>query len=186
MGAGDHQKQAHFGSWMQTFQGRAVYPLDMCPDDIDIIDIAHSLSMQCRFNGHTLRFFSVSEHCCLLSDACSPENRLWGLLHDAAEAYLADVPRPIKPYLKEYAGYEDAALKVIAEKYGLTLPIPDEVKRLDTLILVNERDQAMSTPPQDWDVPTVGISGLILEFWNPVVAEIEFLRRFHRLLPESL
>ena len=177
---------ARFGSWMQTFLGGKVYPLDMRPDDLNIIDIAHSLSMQCRFNGHCLRYYSVSEHCCFLSDACSDENKLWGLLHDAAEAYLSDIPRPIKPYLIEYTKCENALMGVIAERYGLPLPVPEEVKRLDTAILVNERDQAISAPPQDWDVPTIGITGLVLEFWNPIVAEIEFLRRFYRLLPESL
>src|SRR3990172_6601511 len=138
---------ARFGWWMQTFLGGKVYPLDMRPDDLNIIDIAHSLSMQCRFNGHCLRYYSVSEHCCFVSDACSDENKLWGLLHDAAEAYLSDIPRPIKPYLIEYTKCENALMGVIAERYGLPLPVPEEVKRLDTAILVNERDQAMSAPP---------------------------------------
>lgn len=170
-------------SWIQTFSGKDFSFVRPRIEDIELVDIAHSLSMQCRFNGHSLRFYSVSEHCCLLFDACSPENRLWGLLHDSSEAYLADVPRPVKPYLKEYAGFEDAALKVIADKYGLEWPMPDEVKRLDTLILVNERDQAMSTPPQDWEVPSVGIPNLTLKFWEPYRARHEFLRRFFEVCP---
>ena len=51
------------GSWAQTFTGRQFFPLDPDPQDIDIVDIAHSLAMQCRYNGHTDRFYSVAEHC---------------------------------------------------------------------------------------------------------------------------
>jgi hypothetical protein len=84
------------GDWMQTFTGRAFYPLDPRPEDIDPVDIAHALSLICRYGGHSSRFYSVAEHCVLMSHAVAPEHALWALLHDATEAYLGDMIRPLK------------------------------------------------------------------------------------------
>src|SRR5690606_5290032 len=83
--------EPRLGDWMQTFTGRAVYPLDLRPDDIDIQDIAHALSMQCRYAGHTRQFYSVAEHSVHVARWCrqyGPAAALEGLLHDATEAYL--------------------------------------------------------------------------------------------------
>ena len=81
---------------MNTASGRLVDPFNLRLEDIAIEDIAHSLSMQCRFNGHCARFYSVAEHSVLVSRLVLPKNRLWGLLHDAQEAYLGDIITPIK------------------------------------------------------------------------------------------
>ena len=87
---------ARKGDWIQTFTGRAFYVLDPRPEDVDIEDIAHALSMQCRFAGHCREFYSVAQHSVTASWLVPPEDALWGLLHDAAEAYVVDLPRPIK------------------------------------------------------------------------------------------
>src|SRR4051812_30250690 len=82
------------GNWMQTFTGRQFWPVDPRADEIAIEDIARALAMTCRFGGHVRFHYSVAQHSFLVSLVCSPEHALWGLLHDASEAYLGDVVWP--------------------------------------------------------------------------------------------
>lgn len=83
-------------SWIQTFSGRQFFPLEPRVEDVCIEDIAHGLSNLCRYAGHCECFYSVAQHCLLVSRVVPREHALRGLLHDASEAYLIDVPRPIK------------------------------------------------------------------------------------------
>src|ERR1700693_5499467 len=89
------------------------------PADIRIEDIAHALSNQCRFGGHAREFYSVTEHCVRVSQHCRPEDALWGLLHDASEAYLSDVPAPLKvlPAFKAYRAAERSLQWTIAARF---------------------------------------------------------------------
>jgi len=75
-------------SWIQTFTGRRFRPRNPAPDDFDIRDVAHALSLLCRFNGHCRVFYSVAEHSVRVSRICPPPAALWGLLHDLGEAYI--------------------------------------------------------------------------------------------------
>ena len=84
------------GNWMQTFSGMKYYPHDPRPEDFKIEDIAHALSMLCRYNGQCQEFMSVGQHSVLMSYYVSKENALWALLHDASDAYMGDMIRPIK------------------------------------------------------------------------------------------
>lgn len=174
------------GDWMQTYTGRAFWPLDPRVDEIDIEDIAHALALQCRYAGHSLEFYSVAEHSCHVSDYCSPDMALWGLLHDASEAYLTDVVRPIKGHLDGYRAIEAHVMAAVARRFGLVDCMPAEVKRLDNAILANERDQIMAHPPQDWSLTEPAIPDLILSCWNWRRAEIEFMVRFERLYVRGL
>jgi hypothetical protein len=168
-------------TWLQTYTGKAFHILEPSLDDICIEDIAHALSMQTRYNGHCLNFYSVAEHCCYISDRCSKPNKLWGLLHDASEAYVCDIPRPLKPHLTDYKLIETRIMYVIADKFNLLGVMPSEVKALDNRILVNERLQNMSTPPQEGANTGDVIEDLELQFWTPGLARYEFLKRFKRL-----
>lgn len=87
---------------INTFSGIEFDLLNPNPNDIDIEDIAHELSMLCRFNGHCKEFYSVAEHSVYVSYEIDEEFALIGLLHDAAEAYLGDVPTPLKKLLPEF------------------------------------------------------------------------------------
>lgn len=127
-----------FGGWIQTFTGRKFWPLDPEPGDVDARDIAHGLSLQCRFGGHVREFYSVAEHSVRVSLECPPELALCGLMHDASEAYLVDVPRPIKPYLAGYGAAEERLMRVIADKFGFPWPMPEPVRRADERLLVKE------------------------------------------------
>ena len=111
--------------WIQTYTGRRFHPLAPRADELDLVDIAHALSLNCRFNGHCRCFYSVAEHCVRVADILPPELALWGLLHDAAEAYLADVPRPAKQQMPQFVAAEDRLLRVIVEHFGLSWPMPD-------------------------------------------------------------
>src|SRR4051812_9411412 len=125
---------------MQTFTGKRYYPLDPRPEDIDPVDIAHALSQLCRYGGHVDRFYSVAEHCLLLSYTVDPENALHALLHDATEAYVVDVPRPVKQYLSNYKDLEGAVWEAIATRFGIKGGrLPAQVTDHDNRILLNER-----------------------------------------------
>ena len=167
------------GDWMQTVTGRAFYPLDPRPEEIHFEDIAGALSKICRYGGHTLKFYSVAEHCVHMANAAPRELALSALMHDASEAYLSDVIRPIKPFLSNYADIERRLEAAIAERFDLPYPLPAEVKRLDNAILADERDQAMTTPPQDWRLPEKPL-GVRLQFWSPDDAEAQFTLAFRR------
>lgn len=126
-----------------TFSGRIINPFDPDPADIAIEDIAHALSLQCRFTGHTKHLYTVGQHSVLaawLLKKSDPEVALWALLHDASEAYLADIARPVKAMWPEYKVYEQRLMEAIVERFGLeaTYPMPDAVKDVDDFLLAHE------------------------------------------------
>jgi hypothetical protein len=168
------------GNWMQTYAGRHFYPLDPRADEMFIDDIAHSLSLSGRFAGHCLNFYSVAEHCVHASHIVPPEHALTALMHDATEAYLVDVPRPIKSSLSGYMEIEDELWRVMAEKYGLPRALPDEVKIADNAMLLAEREQNMAPTDRDWRIPGEPAK-VTLQFWSPKEAEEAFLARFAEL-----
>ncbi len=167
--------------WMQLYSGAPFWPLEPDSDRIEITDIAHALSMQCRFAGHVTRFYSTAEHSVLISYAVPEQDALWGLLHDATETYLVDLPRPVKRFLSEYQPAETRLHQAIAQRFNLPLEIPASVHDADTRILINERDALLvpSVIPWGWDappLPNIHISG-----WSPEIAKSVFLQRFKEL-----
>src|SRR5438552_3035736 len=109
--------------WIQTFTGKKFFPLEPNADDICIEDIAHSLSMQCRFNGHSKQFYSVAQHSVLIASwwfGDYPKLAKYALLHDASEAYLSDIPRPLKqlPEFEFYKKAEQLLQDLIYAKFG--------------------------------------------------------------------
>jgi hypothetical protein len=168
------------GDWIQVASGRQFWPMDPRPTEVFIDDIAHALSLLCRFGGHCLRFYSVAEHSVLLSRHVSAPHKLWALLHDASEAYLVDVPRPLKPFLIGYEAAEGKIMRAIAVRFNLHLGLPAEVKALDRAILTDERLQNMAAAPQPWSTDTDPI-GVNLHCWSPDEARREFLLEFERL-----
>ncbi|MBI2566041.1 MAG: phosphohydrolase [Candidatus Schekmanbacteria bacterium] len=167
-------------SWIQTYTGKQFWPLDPRAEHVDIADIAHSLSLQCRFNGHCRSFYSVAEHCVRVSEIVAAEHALWGLLHDAGEAYLADLPRPIKGRLDAYGRLEDRVLAKIAEAFGLSWPIPADVHRADDILLATESRDLMAAPPAPWGLREQPLAATI-DPKPPEDAERAYLERFARL-----
>lgn len=173
------------GGYIHTFTGHKFYPLNPDADLIDIEDIAHALAMSCRFTGHTRKFYSVAQHSVIVSQHC-PNYPLTGLLHDASEAYLTDIPRPLKPKLNNYVEIEDHLQSVIAGKFDLPYPFPKEVHYIDNMIL---GDEARSLFPKfkwtDWgisnDLRFEGF-GIEIDPWSPEESELHFLNRYRELV----
>jgi 5'-deoxynucleotidase YfbR-like HD superfamily hydrolase len=167
------------GDWLQTYTGRAFWPLDPRVEEIAIEDIAHSLSNLCRFTGHTRDFYSVAQHSLIASYEC-PDFPLTALLHDASEAYLIDVPRPIKPFLTEYRGIEDRLSTVIAECFGTLFPLPEKVEIADRRMLATEKRDLFDREAAPWGAMLEPYPCAIVPL-PPYQAKEAFLRRFEEL-----
>jgi len=176
---------------LRTFSGSAVNLLDPRPQDIHIADIAHSLSHLCRFNGHCARYYSVAEHCVHVSRLTERGNALWGLLHDAAEAYVGDLVRPVRahPLLTGFESVERRVLEAVCQRFHLSLPMPGDVIRADRLMLHVEMARWFYLPfPDDGsliDDSEVRRFGNLLEGWDPREAKIRFLERYEELVSEG-
>lgn len=172
---------------MQLSGGRPFWPLDPRQEDIDINSIAHALGNMCRYNGHAKRFLSVAEHsvhiCRWIKKAGhDDETALWGLLHDAPEALgLADIVRPVKPYITGYKALERDVMDAVCDRFGLSHEEPAIVKEADNRILRDEYEQAMDESVLPWGFPDDRPLGVTLEFWSPGEAKVAFLQEFDAL-----
>lgn len=155
--------------------------------DFRIEDIAHSLSLQCRFNGHCREFYSVAEHCVRLSYIVPHGDALWGLMHDASEAYLMDLARPIKRYSamgQLYKEIEVGLMASICEAFGLPEGEPESVTLADRVMLVTEKRDLLGPEPQPWTHFDEPMPEHIVP-WSPQDAETFFLMRFASLSQEA-
>jgi uncharacterized protein len=181
------EHQARRGDWIQTFTGVQFWPLDPRPGEIDIVDIAHSLSMQCRFAGHVHTFYSVAEHSVRASEIVPNPDMLWALLHDASEAYLVDLPRPLKQFSqlgRYYREIEHWLMAVICARFNLRRYQPDSVKEADRIMLVTEKRDVMGMPPKPWeDRESIPLNGQI-QPWTQAEAKLRFLERYSELTGE--
>lgn len=172
--------------YFRTWLGRRVHPMAPAPEEIEIGDIAHSLSQMCRFLGHTEVFYSVAQHSVHVSERVPREDALWGLLHDASEAYLCDLPSPIKldRDMSMYRIAEDRLMLAVCRKFGLPRVMPRSVRVADKLMLATEfRDVTTVTDPE-WIETECGCKPLVgstIVPWPPAVAESRFLERFEEL-----
>jgi hypothetical protein len=174
------------GNWMQTFTGRAFYPYDLREEDFCIEDIAHALSMLCRYGGHCKRFYSVAEHSVAVSHLVEPKNALAGLMHDATEAYLVDMPRPIKVGFPQYKEMEGKLWSMIARRFDLPEDLPAEVHRADGEMLWHEMSVLLHPVPEglEWGMGTARpevIDADLIYCLSPEAAEHVFLQRFKEL-----
>jgi uncharacterized protein len=140
------------GNWMQTFSGGRFYPADPRPEQISIEDIARALSRLCRYAGHCEQFYSVAQHSVYVSAFVPVEHQLTALLHDATEAYLVDIPRPLKRMLPAYELIEDNLWRVIASEFGLPAEMPQCVKDADNAVLLAEKAQILKAS-EPWPIP---------------------------------
>lgn len=171
----------HRGSWMQTFTGRQFYPISPRAEDVQPEDIAHSLSLICRYGGHCRDFYSVAEHCVLMSHAVASEFALAALLHDATEAYVGDMVRPLKQHMPDYRDVEFRVADAIGERFGIDPEIPEAVHEADNRILLDERAALFNGRPAAWGVEDLEPLGVRIGKWSPGTAEREYLLRLRQL-----
>lgn len=174
--------------------GELVDLLDPAASRFTIQDIASSLSKICRFNGHTSAFYSVAEHsviASLITQDRDPQIRLSALLHDAAEAFLGDIVKPIKddiwsgPTGRYWERMEQSWNAVIGSRFGCTLvPMPEPVKAADRALLIAEQDLLLPKA----DLASEILPGFrdpdieaLINCWHPELAESWFLHRFEEL-----
>ncbi len=168
--------------WIQTYTGRKFNPINPVEGSIVIEDIAHSLAHQCRFSGHTKKFYSVAQHCVLVSYICDEFDALHGLLHDASEGYLVDVPSPLKrsSNFDAYRRLENNLQSMIYKRFGLDTLEPKGVKRADVKLLATEARDLMSPLHSDWVQPTDPLPFKIIPL-PPQEAKDLFMKRFYEL-----
>ncbi len=169
-------KHSKTGPEIDLYAGGVIDPFNPCSDQIRIEDIAHALSMLCRFNGHCRHFYSVAEHSVRVAERCRVNLQLDGLLHDAAEAYLGDLPRPIKQALPDFQSAERRLQAEISRKFDLSMEMPDEVRLADDEMLRIELTALIH--PCEVSSPGTKQS---LECWAPERAKAEFLEFYAEL-----
>lgn len=166
--------------WILTYSGIHFNPQNPRQEDLQIKDIAHALSLLCRFNGHCRTFYSVAEHSVRVSHACAHKDALWGLLHDLGEAYLGDLPRPIKAAFPKFDQWEENLLKVAAKKFGLSWPMPKSVGKADDILLATEIRDLMADTDETWDLKEKPLACPITPL-TPDLSKKAFLDRFRDL-----
>ena len=155
-------------------------------DMVSIIDIAHALSQLCRFNGQSREFYSVAQHSLLVASLMPDGLELYGLLHDASEAYCGDMVRPLKRLIPEYRVIENRVQEVIARRFGLRYPFPDEVKEADNIALAMEGKRFMAGREDEYGIRNLTehhsfAAKLMSSARGPLLVESDFLREFARL-----
>lgn len=160
-------------TYILTASQRKFWPLNPDWGDIVIEDIAHALSNKCRFTGHTKTFYSVAQHSVLVARNCIDQR--WGLLHDAAEAYLPDVAKPIKNYLEGFQAIESKILRCVAYRFGLPEEIPEEIGIVDQRMCLTEMRDLMDGASrfEAYDLKIVP--------WSPKVARDNFIQAFRTI-----
>lgn len=171
--------------YMTTFSGMRVDPYNLTPDDIRIEDIAHSLGYLCRFGGHVSEFYSVGQHSIRVARAVPPAYMLEGLLHDATEAYIQDLIRPVKKRLAVYRTLEETVWRALAFKYDLPLSHSVEVVEADESALKAELLQFVPHSRHELDNErwqSIDQLPFIQSVLNPVQSKAVFLVTFAEAL----
>lgn len=159
--------------------------LDPASCQFDIRDIAHGLSHICRFAGHCREFYSVAQHSVYVSHIVPPEHAFAGLMHDAAEAFVGDVAKPLKDLLGEYRDIERSVEEALLARFGLKLPLHQSVKEADVVMLATEQQQLMRNR-DDWEY-TRGRqpADIVIRPLPPTSARDLFLERYWELTRDS-
>lgn len=154
---------------IRTHSGIYINIFDTTPEMICIEDIAHGLSFQPRFAGHLDRLYSVAQHSIKSAEMASEPNKFAALLHDASEAYMLDMPTPIKARMPEYQIIENNLMSVIAKKFGFQFPLDPEIKIIDKVMVNLEWEMLVMSNNKEFKCLTA------------IQAKKEFLRIYYAL-----
>ena len=144
------QPRAESAPYVSTFLGNRFYFCDPRIDDVHIEDIAHGLAFQCRFNGQTRAFYSVAQHSLLVARLVPSRLRLAALLHDAAEAYLGDMVKPLKQCFPAFSAMEAKVMAIIGKRFGVDTFTDPAIKRADLIALATEKRDLMPNSTEPW------------------------------------
>jgi uncharacterized protein len=175
-------------TFIETYMGQRFEPLAPDANTILVEDIAHALSQQNRFSGHTELPYSVAEHAVRVSWRVkelggTKEEQFWGLNHDDSEAYLVDLPTPIKKHWLLgffYRWAERRLMKAICRKFRMVPEQPAIVHQADADLLATEVRDLMPGLPEHWS----SLGRPLREHigpWSARRAEREFLMQFRML-----
>lgn len=170
-------------TFILTASGRIFDYRSPRPSMIDIGDIARALSRESRFNGHTSVFYSVAQHAVIASWLVPQPFALEALLHDAPEAYLKDLPSPLKALCPDYRVIEARVDAAIRDRFLLPATPSAEVKRVDLVLLATEKRDLMPDCPIPWPCleGVKPISSRLAPYPSPEEAERAFLERFEEI-----
>lgn len=172
--------------WISTYTGRKVYPWNPKPEDIDPLDIAISLSRTPRFRAHTRDFYSVAQHCVIASHLVPKQDALWALLHDAPEAYIGDLPKPLKQMVPEWEKADILLTRAVCDRFELHYSMPESVKEVDRFLLVTEAALLLTHHVDAWHLQ-LGVEpdmDLLIDPLPSNTAFIQFMERFANLQRE--
>lgn len=194
------KKDDHLRRSICTYTGVEFFPFEPKADAIHLRDMAHALALKTRFTGHTLLFYSVAQHCVLVSwwlesQYGSRELAQWGLVHDAYEAYMPDIASPVKGSVflhhpdgtqESFKEAENRFMQVLAKKLGLSWPQPPEVKVADAVVFIAEKHALMPDVPWWAIVPAPSASAPEILPWPWEVAEKRWQSRFLELFVDAV
>lgn len=178
-------------AWIWSKDGKKLSLIHLKPSDVEIDEIAHSLSNTCRFGGHCREYYSVAEHCVIMANIMeeqgfSKDEQLGALLHDASEYILTDVPRPFKPMMPEYNRYETYIMEVVEKKFGVDCHTP-EIKELDNRMVGSEARALFKNPTWvlEWPYPEIpDFQQVHLACLDPKAAYFAFMLKYKELTNE--
>jgi uncharacterized protein len=177
----------HVEAWITTTSNKQFVFENPSPESLDIKDIAHALSLICRFTGHCSRFYSVAEHSVRVSEWAEErfgkEYAREGLMHDSSEAYVTDVNGPLKRLIGEpYTRLEDKALVALGKKFNFSPIKSDAIRQCDGGLYLAERRDLF--PP--CDLPFITHTEkqpypFVIWGWSPAEAKEKFLNRYEKV-----
>lgn len=174
-----------------TYTGKYINPWKLSYSDICIEDIAHALSNLCRYGGHSRHFYSVAQHSVILAEEClrrwTAQEAYYALLHDAEEAYIIDLPRPIKDQFDDYHDLCQLVSNAINDRFWFMCPTYKEIQKLDKEMVYHEAHALMAIHPEWAKTEELSVKPTfqpVLEFMTPHRAEWMFLDMFGRLVSQ--
>lgn len=189
------------GDWLLTHTGRSFYPIDPRPEEVELIDLGHSLALQCRWNGHVRFHYSIAQHAVAVAEVVAtvhPELALAALHHDSPEAYIGDMARPWKRMLcvgqarwpashSSVGRAEETIRHAIFDAFGIREPSAEgwaTISEIDNRMLRTEYEQLMPKRVGSWADLGAPLPHLVINEWSPGAAERVFLDLHHRLMHE--
>jgi len=172
--------------WIQTYSGKKFSYTDPQPESIAKSDIIAALSRESRYAGHTKWTYTVAQHSVYCSQMIDPEFAREAFAHDFAEAYIKDLPHPLKQLIREISGntwrtIENRIMEVVSEAVGVTFPFDAKVKQVDLRMMSTERKYLLGESPEPWDCNLAPFDNIAIEIWPRYHVVTEMLTRWNEL-----